>query len=172
MDIAQLVYSLATFLTPFLPYLLKAGEQVAEEAGKKFGAAAWDNAKTLWSKLRARVEAKPAAKETVRDVAQDPSNEDAQAALRFQLRKLLADDETLAGELTQWQADAQRTGVITASGNRSSGVGDITDSIIITGDRNVMQQGKYNLNIGQANDVAIGDETQVDAPEEGEKGQM
>ncbi len=34
MDVTTLAKDLAVFLTPFLPYLLKAGEKAAEEAGK------------------------------------------------------------------------------------------------------------------------------------------
>ena len=35
MDVVTLAKDLAVFLTPLLPYLLKAGEKAAEEAGKK-----------------------------------------------------------------------------------------------------------------------------------------
>src|SRR5262245_53881279 len=35
MDIPRIAHSLTTYLLPFLPYLLKAGEQAAEETGKK-----------------------------------------------------------------------------------------------------------------------------------------
>lgn len=38
MDIIALAQELSTFLTPFLPYLLKIGEKASEEAGKKLGA--------------------------------------------------------------------------------------------------------------------------------------
>jgi hypothetical protein len=37
------------FLAPFLPYLLKAGEKAAEEAGRRLGAAAWEQAQALWA---------------------------------------------------------------------------------------------------------------------------
>lgn len=40
MDIPTIAHNLTTFLIPFLPYLLKAGEKAAEEAGKKLGEAA------------------------------------------------------------------------------------------------------------------------------------
>ena len=55
------------FLAPFLPYLLKVGENAAEEAGKKLGqqagGGAWEKAKALWAKLRPKAEAKDAAQE-------------------------------------------------------------------------------------------------------------
>jgi hypothetical protein len=45
MDITTLAKDVTLFLTPFLPYLLKAGEKAAEEAGKKLGGDAWERAK-------------------------------------------------------------------------------------------------------------------------------
>jgi hypothetical protein len=57
MDVTTLAKDLAVFLTPFLPYLLKAGKKAAEEAGKKLGGDAWDRAKGPWAKLCPKVEA-------------------------------------------------------------------------------------------------------------------
>jgi len=94
MDMTTLVKDLAVLLTPLLPYLLKAGEKAAEEAGKKLGGDAWDRAKALWAKLRPKVEAKPAAQEAVQDAAAAPNDKDMQAALRLQLRKLLGSPGT------------------------------------------------------------------------------
>lgn len=50
---------------------------------------------------------------------------------------------------------------IQASGERSVPAGTISDSTVVTGDRNVLQQGKYNINIGNAQGVVIGDGAQV-----------
>ena len=72
MDSQTLAQQLVGSLAPFLPYLLKAGEEAAGEAGKKFGAEAWERAKALWAKLRPQVEAKPAAQEAAQDVAANP----------------------------------------------------------------------------------------------------
>ena len=102
MDVTTLAKELAVFLIPFLPYLLKAGEKAAEEAGKKLGSDAWDRAKGLWAKLRPKVEAKPAAQEAVQDAAVAPNDDDIQAALRLQLRKLLAEDAVLAGKSSDY----------------------------------------------------------------------
>ncbi len=147
----QLLQQLTTFLTPFLPYLLKAGEQAAEEAGKKLGEAAWERAKTLWARLRPKVEARPAMQETVRDVAVAPDDPDAQAALRLQLKKLLTEDPALAAEMTRLWEQAKSAGVtVTASGTRSVAIaGDVSGSVIITGDQNTVQSGKHNVSIGQ-----------------------
>lgn len=140
MDEATLPSNLVVFLLPFLPYLLKAGEKAAEEAGKKLGADAWEWAKTLWGKLRPNVEAKPSVREAVEDAAAAPDDADAQAALRLQLRKLFADDEALATEMAQLWAKATANGVtIIAAGKRSVAAQNIQGSLITTGNQNVVQ---------------------------------
>lgn len=106
MDVATVTKEVVVFLAPFLPYLLKAGEKAAEEAGKKLGGDAWEQAKALWDKLRPKVEAKPAAQEAVQDAVAAPDDPDAQAALRLQLKKLLAGDETLAQEIARLMQDS------------------------------------------------------------------
>lgn len=144
MDIPALAQGITTFLAPFLPYLVKAGEKAAEETGKKLGAEAWEHAKTLWAKLRPKVEAKPAAQEAANDLAANPQDEDAQAALRLQLKKLLAEDTTLAGEVARVWEEAKAAGVtVIASGNSSVAIGgNVSGSAVITGDRNTVQLGE------------------------------
>lgn len=101
MDPMILAGDLVDFLSPFFPYLVKVGEKAAEEAGKKLGVSAWERAKTLWSKLRPKVEAKIAAREAVQDVAKTPNDEDARTVLRVQLKKLLIDNEALVQEISE-----------------------------------------------------------------------
>ena len=60
-DLDEIARQIVQFLAPFLPYLLKAGEKAAEEVGRKLGAAAWEQARALWARLRPKVEARPAA---------------------------------------------------------------------------------------------------------------
>lgn len=142
MDVTTLAKDLAGFLTPLLPYLLKAGEKAGEEVGKQFGAGTWDRAKALWGKLHPKVEPKPAAQEAVQDAASTPADADAQAAFRLQLKKLLTEDESLAQEIMQLLDEGQPAGA-SASGERSVAVGrDVSGSTIVTGDQNVMQQSK------------------------------
>ncbi|MBC1217077.1 hypothetical protein GNE08_23000 [Trichormus variabilis ARAD] len=97
MDIASIV----TFLAPYLPSLLNVGSKVAEGAYQQAGADGWDKAKAIWGKLQPKVEAKEAAKEAAADVAQKPEDEDLQASLRVQLKKILDADTTLAEEIAQ-----------------------------------------------------------------------
>ena len=101
MDVQTLAREVVAFLTPFLPYLVKAGGEAAKEAGKKFGEAAWEQAEALWGKLHPKMEDKPAAQEAVQDTAAAPDDPAAQAALRLQMKKLLAEDETLAAEVAR-----------------------------------------------------------------------
>ena len=97
------------------------------------------------------------------DAAAVPQDEDAQAALRLQLRKLLAEDKDLAREIGQQWAAAQAAGVtITASGERSVAAQTITGSAVVTGDRNTVQSGKYNVKIDKASGLAIGDNARID----------
>ncbi len=132
MDISTLAQSLTTYLIPVLPYLLKAGEKAAEEAGKKLAGDAWDGAKALWAKLWPRVEAKPAALEAVRDAAQAPDNTDFQAALRLQLSKLL-EDQTLAAEIEQLLAQAKGGSNVSADRGGVAYGDHARDNIAITG---------------------------------------
>ena len=163
MDPQTLAQQIVPFLAPFLPYLLKMGEKAAEEMGENLGAEAWEKAKVLWSKLRPKVEAKPAAQEAAQDVATNPKDEDAQADLRLQLKKLLAEDKTLAEEVARLWEEIRVTGVTAnASGDRPVAIGgNASDSAITTGDRNVVQQGKYNIQIDRASGLAIGDNASV-----------
>jgi len=101
----QLPAQLVQFLAPFLPYLLKglklAGQEAARKLGEKTGERGFELAKALWDKLRPKVEARSAALEAAQDAADHPDDEDALAALRLQLKKLLAEDEALAQELAR-----------------------------------------------------------------------
>lgn len=141
MDIVALTQAVTAILIPVLPYLLKTGEKAAEEAGKKIGGETWEWAKDVWSKLWPSVEAKPAAIEAAQEVATTPDDKDAQAALRVQIKKLLTEDEALAGEVDQWLEKAKAAGItVTASGDRSVAIGgDVGGSNIITGDRNIVK---------------------------------
>jgi len=103
------VIILTKFLSPFLPYLLKLGDKAAEEAAKKLGGDAWEKVKAIWAKLHPKVEAKPSAQEALIDVAAAPDDEDALAALRQQLKKLLKEDPALSSEIGRLLASDEQT---------------------------------------------------------------
>ena len=138
MDIGALASSVTTALVPLLPYLLKAGEKAAEETGKTVAGQSWEWAKSLWTKLKPKVEAKPGALEAVQDVAQAPEDEDLQIALRVQLRKLLTEDKSLAEEVDRWLEKGKAEGInVSAIGDRSVAIGgNVKGSTIVTGDKN------------------------------------
>jgi hypothetical protein len=138
----QLPAQLAQRLAPYLPYLLKgvklAGQEAAKALGEKAGEQGFEQAKALWEKLRPKVEARPAALEAAQDAAAHPDDEDALAALRLQLKKLLAEDQALAQELPRLLSQTRPAGqTVIASGSRSVAIGgNVSGSVIVTGDRN------------------------------------
>jgi hypothetical protein len=138
MDIGALASLVTTALVPLLPYLLKAGEKAAEETGKTVAGQSWEWAKSLWTKLKPKVEAKPAALEAAQDVAQSPEDEDLQATLRVQLKKLLTEDQSLAEDVSRWLEEGKAAGInVSAIGERSVAIGgDVNSSTIVTGDQN------------------------------------
>ncbi|WP_326999708.1 hypothetical protein OHA72_31780 [Dactylosporangium sp. NBC_01737] len=74
---------------------------------------------------------RPALTSAVEDLAADPADEDATAALRLQIRKALTDDPALAAEIAGMLA--AQTIHIEASGERSVAT-HTNDGIISTGD--------------------------------------
>lgn len=140
MDIATLTQELSTFLMPFLPYLLKAGEKASEEAGKKLGADAWDKAKALWARLRPKVDAKSAAHNTVQKALARPQDERVKAALELLVEDILHEDTVLAAEVARFWEEARAAGATTiAAGERSVAAQKIEGSTIITGDQNIVK---------------------------------
>lgn len=133
---------LSQFLAPLLPYLLKGGMELAKSAagelGKKLSADAWDGLKRLAEKIQQKTKAKPALQEALTDAQNAPDDEDAIAALRLQLRKLLSEDQALAAEIARLWDEAKAAGVtVTASGDRAVAIGgNVSGSTIITGDNN------------------------------------
>jgi hypothetical protein len=128
------IAALTAFLAPFLPYLVRAGQTAAEEAGKTFGAEAWRHAQRLWDRLRPKVDEEPAAEAAVAEVASRPDDERAQAFLELQLEKLLAADGALAADVARLWAEAQAANVVVATGERSVAVGRDVSGTIVTGD--------------------------------------
>ncbi len=138
MDLKLLADTLTTFLAPAMPYLVSGGEGLIQEAGEKLGEGAPDLLKTLWAKLRPKVEEKPAAAEAAQDVAKAPEDADSQAALRVQLRKILEDDSSLAAEAeeiaklleaagpkTTYKAELHGSGAIAQGRSVAAGAGGV-----------------------------------------------
>ena len=130
------ITTLTAFISPFLPFLLKLGgkalEKSTESASGKFGEAAFAKAQAVWGKLEPKVEAKEAAKEAAIDVANSPEDEDSQAALRKQFKKLLEQDEELFKAIAQILAADVPDGtsgtqiVQNVTGNQNQVIGQVT----------------------------------------------
>ena len=139
MELAALISS---FLTPFLPHLLKLGEPVTEDAGKKIGAKlgeeTWNKAKQVWTKLSPKVVEKPLAQGAVAALAIDADDEDAKDALTKQIKKLLTTNPELADNLQQMLNNSAGTvqKVVsvtqTVTGNKNIVIGEASGAINIT----------------------------------------
>jgi hypothetical protein len=138
-NFVELAQKISAFLLPLLPYLLKVGDKAAEEVGKKIGGEAWDKAKALWDKLR--------RKKNVEQVAQTaaalPDNQALREALREEIARALQEDSALREEIARLWGEAETAGVtVTAIGDRSVAIGgNVSGSVIITGDRNRVEKG-------------------------------
>jgi hypothetical protein len=142
MDYQQLPAQLVQFLTPFLPYLVKgvklAGQEAAKKLGEKAGEQSLEQAKALWDKLR--------RKKNVEQVAQTaaalPDNQALREALREEIARALAEDESLAQELARLLPQSGPAGqTVIASGERSVAIGgNVSGSTIITGDHNQVKR--------------------------------
>jgi len=142
LDAAALAKVITSVLAPAVPYLVKAGDQAWGEASKKLGADVWDWSKAIWMKLLDRIKAKPGGEEkaaelvkTATNLSVNPSDEDAQAAFRFQLKKLLTDDPELRSELAKILDDAKQS---SAQANIRIGGVDISGGSTVTNLGNIV----------------------------------
>lgn len=129
MDIAVLV----NFLAPCLPFLMGLGQKAVDKAAEKLGEkgteALLPQGKKIWDKLRPKVEVKESALEAATDVAKNPDDDDAIAALRQQLKKILEAPENanLAKEITDLLAQPEIKDAIQfqqqVSGDRNQVIG-------------------------------------------------
>ena len=135
----ELAQKIAAFLLPFLPHLLKVGDKAAEEVSKKIGDEAWDRAKALWERLRR----KKNVEQVAQTVAALPDNQALREALREEIARALAEDDSLAQELARLLPQSGPAGqTVIASGDRSVAIGgSVSGSVIVTGDRNKINKG-------------------------------
>jgi hypothetical protein len=142
LDAAALAKMVTSLLVPAIPYLLKGGEQAWGEASKKIGTDTWEWAKAIWTKLVSRSKSKPDGEEktteivkAATEVANNPSDEDAQAALRFQIKKLLTDDPELGLEIEKALNEAKNSSAQTSI--RIGGI-DISGGATVTNSGNII----------------------------------
>lgn len=131
MDFNQISTEVTVFLTPFLPYLVLAGEATAKEVGKKFGEAAWSKAKSLWGKLADVAQRDSKINSAVTGLADDPTDEDYQLILVKALAKQLEAAPELATALVSLMKDDQAVQKVIVE-NKSK-VKNIRQSLSTTG---------------------------------------
>lgn len=145
MDVAQLTTSVWTALQPFLPLIASKG---AEELGRRAVG-------ELWETVRRKLSTKPASREALEDLLHSPQDADLQAQFRAQLKKALAEDPTFAASLAalldvagvEYSAYLEGDGAI-AQGPGAKAVGkggvmiegNVSDSTIVTGDKNRVEK--------------------------------
>lgn len=132
---------LTVFLSPFLPHLLKLGQPVAEEAGKKLGEklgeSSWATAKEIWRKLSPKVEEKPIAKGAVVALKEDSQDDEAKTILTSQLEKVLIANPDLAQSLqTLLDAKSKTVGNVVnvtqaVTGKKNIVIGESSGSVSI-----------------------------------------
>jgi hypothetical protein len=118
-----------------VPYVSAAvgayGAAVLERVQESTADATVSLGRRLLARLLGRDTSVPAMREAVTDLVDDPADEDRIAALRWQIRKVLAADPEMAAEIRRMLADQ---GVaITASGERSIAAQTIS-GVAVTGD--------------------------------------
>ena len=95
----QTISVIAATAVGFLsPYLAKAGEAAAKKVGEG-----------IYRTLKDRFGSKPAAQEALTDLEKAPDDADHQAALRVQLKKVLAEDKEFASDLQRLLREAGET---------------------------------------------------------------
>ncbi len=121
MDIRSHIAAIAAFLSPLIPYLLKADmEKAAKPGTKQKGAATieedyapdvttMEKARSLWDLIRPKLATNSSLKDAVNGLNLFPYDEDATSTLRFQLKIMTTQDEKLAIALSKaWGEVAQR----------------------------------------------------------------
>jgi hypothetical protein len=123
-------------LAPAMPFLMDLGAEAARVAVQKLGEAAWEGAKAIWSKLRAKLATQPTSKTAIEALAKNPDNEDARGALRMIVRELVKTDQELAKALAQI---ALQSKPVIANGERSVAIGGSAQgAVIVTGNNNAV----------------------------------
>jgi hypothetical protein len=137
MDIDALSHTATTILVPLLPYLMKAGERVAEDTGEKVSEETWKWAKRLWNRLLPGIEGQPKLLEAAKDAATTPNDRRAGDVLCSELTHLLAENEPLAQDILRLLQEASKA---KAFRERSVSIGgDLKGGVVITGDHNTVR---------------------------------
>ena len=129
----------STALTILSPYLTQAGEKAVEEVGKTLPGMA----SKLWQAIVTKFTGQPAAQEAVKDLVQQPADDDNKASFRKELRKAVESDAPFAKQLEELLRQAQQeagmvihntgSGAVATSGGVAAGAGGVAVGGNITG---------------------------------------
>ncbi len=154
-NIGQTAATVVDILAPFTPFLIKvgkaSGKKLAEVIAKKGSEAAWEKAKALWGKLKARFGDDLELESAATMVAAKPRDETRQTMLAEVLGARLQENPALAQELFDLLGGQEAVQQVLA--DRSSWVEDVTqrmkgsgkqivqasDDSVITGVRQIKQ---------------------------------
>jgi hypothetical protein len=98
-NVSETSKRLTELMAPALPYLLHTDIRSETQVPTTLGSVDWELSKTLWKKLSLRFESDPRWSEILLDISNNPSDEDAVAAWRFNIKKMLIAEPELAMEL-------------------------------------------------------------------------
>ena len=111
--------TLATTATALLaPYISKVGEKALEKIGEQLP----EKIGAVWQAISHRFQGSSAAAEVAGYFATDAADADNQADFARQLKRILKEDESFAGELTDLLAEAQR----------ADGINNVGDGVVAT----------------------------------------
>ncbi len=122
----QLVSGLAAAAVSLLvSFLSKAGEAGSQQAGQD-----------IYRQLKQRFSRRPGVQEALTDLQERPADADIQAAVRLQLRKLIAEDQVFRTELqriVQISTDIGSVAIDQKAGNDSAQIGQVFGNVNLSG---------------------------------------
>lgn len=154
-EVGQTAAAVVATLAPFMPFLIDVGkagaEKLAEVITEKGGEAAWEKAKALWGKLKARFGDDPEVESAAAMVAAKPRDEARQMMLAEVLGARLKENpeltqelfDLLGGQKAMQQVLADRSSWVENVTQRMKGSGkqivQASEDSVITGVRQIKQ---------------------------------
>jgi hypothetical protein len=147
MDPATLAASATAFLAP---YLLKAGQSLADQAVDHLP----EGVNKVWSYVLEKFHGKPAAEVAANDIASNASDEDNQAAFRKELKKLL-EDPAIVAELSGLLAKGKESqGISVSAGDGGIAIhGNVQGNIVLGNNNNTLGDNSGTVNINSSSDT-------------------
>ncbi len=155
MDTITAAQSITEILIHLLPYWLNQDNDTMLHMRKHLDRFSWTAIEKIWEILQDKADADIVLKSAMEDVASNPTDSDAQAALRLQIKKLLQRDPAIVSKLQPYIGNLKQILYSIEVG------GDVTHSNLIAGNHNVIQDGSHNVYIGKIERVLVGKENRM-----------